>query len=76
MLMPDKLLNEREYLEQHLKDLTSPTGDLGHPVVVQLCGNNVETIVQAGKKLQNYCQGIGIFLGSALRVVLIVLPST
>jgi hypothetical protein len=29
------------------------------PIVVQLCGNNPETIVQAGKKIQGLCDGIG-----------------
>jgi len=60
MLMPDKLLNEQEYLEYHLKDLKTST-DLGlnQPVVVQLCGNNAESIVKAGRMLQNHCQGIG-----------------
>jgi len=60
MLMPDKLLNEQDYLEYHLKDLKTAT-DLGleQPVVVQLCGNDPESIVKAGRILQNHCQGIG-----------------
>ena len=60
MLMPDKLLNEQEYLEYHLKDLKTSTDlALEQPVVVQLCGNNAESIVKAGRMLQNHCQGIG-----------------
>ncbi|KAF5356975.1 hypothetical protein D9756_006638 [Leucocoprinus leucothites] len=64
MLMPDKLLNEQEYLEQHLKDLTAATASgLEHPVVVQLCGNDPDSIAQAGRRLQNHCQAIDLNLG-------------
>jgi tRNA-dihydrouridine synthase 1 len=60
MLLPEKLLNEQEYLEYHIRDLTIASADpLNGPVVVQLCGNDPEIIVQAGKKLQNYCTAIG-----------------
>ncbi len=60
MLLPEKLLNEQEYLEYHIRDLTVASADpLNAPVVVQLCGNDPEIIVQAGKKLQNYCTAIG-----------------
>lgn len=58
MLMPDKILNDVEYFQHRLRDLTMDS-ELGRPVVVQLCGNDVQTIVQAGKKLQGYCDGIG-----------------
>jgi tRNA-dihydrouridine synthase 1 len=58
MLLPDRLLNDQEYLEHHIRDLTLDP-EFGHPVVVQLCGNDVQTIVDAGRKLQNYCDGIG-----------------
>ena len=61
MLMPDRLLDDQQYLEHHLRDLTL-NSPLGHPVVVQLCGNDLESIVQAGRKLQNYCDGIGTSL--------------
>ncbi|KAG6872703.1 hypothetical protein C0995_007371 [Termitomyces sp. Mi166 len=57
MLMPDKILNDLEYFEHRLRDLTLDA-ELGRPVVVQLCGNNVQTIVEAGKKLQGHCDGI------------------
>ncbi|KAJ7167420.1 t-diRNAhydrouridine synthase [Mycena crocata] len=63
MLKPDSLLNDQEYLEFHLRDLTMNAACRERPVVVQLCGNNPETIVQAGKKLQNYCNGIDLNLG-------------
>ncbi|KAG6854487.1 hypothetical protein C0991_006089 [Blastosporella zonata] len=62
MLIPDKLLNDREYYEHHIRDLTLDS-DLGRPVVVQLCGNDVQTIVQAGRKLQEVCDGIDLNLG-------------
>jgi len=57
MLMPDKILNDQQYFEHHIRDLTLDS-ELGHPVVVQLCGNDVDTIVQAGRKLQGFCDGI------------------
>lgn len=59
MLIPSRLLDEQEYLEHQLKDLSVTASGLEEPVVVQLCGNDPDTIVKAGRKLQNYCQGIG-----------------
>jgi hypothetical protein len=60
MLVPEMLLNDQDYLEYHIRDLTAASADpLNGPVVVQLCGHDPETIVQAGKKLQNYCTAIG-----------------
>lgn len=59
MLNSDALLNDQDYLEFHLRDLTTEASSTERPVVVQLCGNDTETIVRAGKKIQNYCQGIG-----------------
>jgi len=59
MLMPDRLLNDQDYLEHHIRDLSLGADDLTRPVVVQLCGNDVEAIVQAGRKLQAYCDGVG-----------------
>ncbi|EKM77358.1 hypothetical protein AGABI1DRAFT_77367 [Agaricus bisporus var. burnettii JB137-S8] len=58
MLMSTKLLSDQEYLETHLKDLSTVVSGLENPVVAQLCGNDPDAIVQAGRKLQNYCQGI------------------
>ncbi|GLB42381.1 putative catalyzes the synthesis of dihydrouridine, a modified base found in the D-loop of most tRNAs [Lyophyllum shimeji] len=62
MLMPDRILNDPEYFEHHLRDL-SLDAELGNPVVVQLCGNDVDAIVQAGRKLQRFCDGIDLNLG-------------
>lgn len=59
MLMPNRLLNEQEYLEYHLRDLSTVSSGLDQPVVVQLCGHDPDTIVKAGRMLQNYCHGIG-----------------
>ncbi|OJA11379.1 hypothetical protein AZE42_05159 [Rhizopogon vesiculosus] len=62
MLDPHKLLEDQDYLEFHEHDLTLDHGacsGIGKPVVVQLCGNDPETIVQAGKKIQSLCDGIG-----------------
>ncbi|KAJ7038007.1 FMN-linked oxidoreductase [Mycena alexandri] len=59
MLNSDALLGDQDYLGFHLRDLTMEPSSPERPVVVQLCGNDAETIVRAGKKIQNYCQGIG-----------------
>ncbi len=62
MLVSDKLLNDRDYLEYHLRDLSAGNQDeFSRPVVAQLCGNDSETIVKAGRKIQNYCDAIGKF---------------
>ncbi|KAG0696121.1 FMN-linked oxidoreductase [Suillus ampliporus] len=66
MLDPHKLLEDRDYLEFHQRDLTLGRGawnGMDEPVVVQLCGNDPETIVQAGKKIQGLCHGIDLNLG-------------
>jgi len=62
MLDSHKLLEDRDYLEFHERDLTLERcawSGMDKPVVVQLCGNDPETIVQAGKKIQGLCDGIG-----------------
>lgn len=62
MYSPEKLLNDRDYFEYHLRDLTLGAEDpLHRPVVAQLCGNDPELIVQAGRKLQAHCDAIGSF---------------
>jgi len=62
MYIPERLLNDREYLDYHLRDLTSCSEDpsFHRPVVAQLCGNDPDIIVQAGRKLQGYCDAIGM----------------
>lgn len=60
MCVPEKLLSDKDYLEYHIRDITlGGDNELTRPVVAQLCGNNPETIVQAGRKLQSYCDAIG-----------------
>lgn len=63
MYNPHSLLNDQQYLEYHIRDLAgsgiSDLGNLERPVVAQLCGNDPDTIVQAGRKLQGYCDAIG-----------------
>jgi tRNA-dihydrouridine synthase 1 len=62
MLDPHKLLEDRDYLEFHERDLTlgrDAWSGMDRPVVVQLCGNDPEIVVQAGKKIQGFCDGIG-----------------
>ncbi|KAF9479789.1 FMN-linked oxidoreductase [Pholiota conissans] len=64
MYIPERLLNDQEYLEYHIRDLTAAGEDeTSRPVVVQLCGNDPELVVQAGKKVQGYCDAIDINLG-------------
>ncbi|KAJ7635031.1 FMN-linked oxidoreductase [Roridomyces roridus] len=70
MLKPENLLNDQDYLEFHLRDLTMKPSSPEKPVVVQLCGNDPETIVQAGRKLQNFCDGIDLNLGCPQQVAL------
>ncbi|KAF8196014.1 FMN-linked oxidoreductase [Pholiota molesta] len=60
MYVPDKLLNDQEYLEYHIRDLTAAGQDEFHgPVVAQLCGNDPELVVQAGRRIQSHCDAIG-----------------
>ena len=60
MLLPQRLLNDREYLEYWLRDLTSGGEESMSKTVVQLCGNDTEELVQAGRKVAGYCSGIGM----------------
>lgn len=62
MYVSEKLLNDRDYLEFHIRDLAPKevgSEEFNHPVIAQLCGNDPDTIVQAGRKIQNYCDAIG-----------------
>ncbi|KAF8155721.1 FMN-linked oxidoreductase [Crassisporium funariophilum] len=66
MYNPHLLLNDQQYLEYHIRDLSAIAADPGcleRPVVAQLCGNDPELIVQAGRKLQTYCDAIDLNLG-------------
>ena len=61
MLLPERLLNDQEYLEFHLRGL-GDTDD--RPIVVQLCGNDPELVVKAARKVQSQCDAIGITIYS------------
>ncbi|EAU89497.2 t-diRNAhydrouridine synthase [Coprinopsis cinerea okayama7 len=63
MLLPEKLLNDQEYLEFHLRDLQTFAKLKTRPVVVQLGGNDPDLVVQAGRKMQQWCDGIDLNLG-------------
>ncbi|KAJ3550403.1 hypothetical protein NMY22_g512 [Coprinellus aureogranulatus] len=63
MLLPERLLNDQDYLEFHLRDLTLLGSERTKPVVVQLCGNDPEMVVKAGRKVQNHCDTIDLNLG-------------
>ena len=58
MLQPDRLLNDTDYLQFHLRDLTMRQKD--HTVVVQLCGNDPFLVVEGARKVEQYCDGIGM----------------
>lgn len=60
MYIPERLLSDKDYLEYHIRDLSMGSGnELTRPVIAQLCGNDPEIVVQAGRKLQPYCDAIG-----------------
>ncbi|THU78747.1 FMN-linked oxidoreductase [Dendrothele bispora CBS 962.96] len=62
MLIPERLINDQDYFEFHRRDLTTKIDGLETPVVVQLCGNDPQIVVEAGRKLQDCCDGIGVRL--------------
>ncbi|KAK0496023.1 FMN-linked oxidoreductase [Armillaria luteobubalina] len=61
MLQPDKLINDKDYLEFHLRDLSRRPQE--HRVVVQLCGNDPDVTVEGARKIQNHCDGVDLNLG-------------
>ena len=66
MLIPDKILNDRDYLEFHQRDLELASNALdGPPTIVQVCGNDTEQVVQAAKRVQTLCEGIGAYPSSS-----------
>jgi len=68
MYLPEKLLHDQDYQEYHIRDLTlGSQSDLNQPVVAQLCGNDPEMIVQAGRRIQGYCDAIGQITSCACR---------
>ncbi|KAF9788238.1 FMN-linked oxidoreductase [Thelephora terrestris] len=79
MLHPDKLLYDQGYLEHHILNMdptsnlsglgTGYCGDLhlAKPVVAQVCGNDVQKIVEACKKIVGHCDAIDLNLGCPLK---------
>ena len=66
MLDSHKLLNDREYLDFHLRDLQFCRDGyddlgLGRPVVVQLCGNDPDVVVKAARQVEGLCDAIGVY---------------
>ena len=56
MLLPERLLNDRDYLEFHRRGLRDGPDA---PVVVQLCGNDPETVVRAARTVVDRADAIG-----------------
>ena len=56
MLLPDRLLNDQEYLEFHKRGLRDAQDT---PVVVQICGNDPEIVVRAARTLVDRTDAIG-----------------
>lgn len=63
MLQPHRLLNDQQYLDFHLRDLqvSRQQSVFGSPVVVQLCGNDPEVIIKAARKVENWCDAVGMY---------------
>ena len=79
MYNPHSLLNDPQYLEYHIRDLGSRTAGSGNherPVVAQLWGNDPDIVVQAGRKLQGYCDAIGELKTAAAAYVSLRLQMT
>ena len=63
MLLPERLLEDREYLEFHTLGLRGPQ-DM--PVVVQLCGNDPDVLVRAARKVVDEADAIGACSSSTI----------
>ncbi|RPD58055.1 FMN-linked oxidoreductase [Lentinus tigrinus ALCF2SS1-6] len=60
MLLPDRLLNDQDYLEFHTRGLRE---DYDSPVVVQLCGNDPDVVVRAAKTVVDRADAVDLNLG-------------
>ncbi|KAI0762936.1 FMN-linked oxidoreductase [Fomes fomentarius] len=60
MLLPERLLEDKDYLEFHTRGLHG-LNDM--PIVVQLCENNLEVVVRAARKVVDKADAIDINLG-------------
>ena len=62
MLHPDRLLEDREYLEFHRRGLRE---GLDAPVVVQLCGNDPEVVLKAARQIVDRADAIGAYFSKS-----------
>lgn len=63
MYTPEKLEQDEEYRRRALNDLIyerSLPEDLRRPVIVQLGGRNIQTMVKAARLFEAHCDGIGM----------------
>ncbi|KAL1940389.1 hypothetical protein VTO73DRAFT_8961 [Trametes versicolor] len=60
MLVPERLLNDQEYLESHQRGLRDGPDT---PVVVQLCGNDPGTVLKAARTVVDRADAIDLNLG-------------
>ena len=56
MLLPERLLNDQDYLEFHLRGLRE---EYDRPVVIQLCGNDPDVVVRAARQVVDRADAIG-----------------
>ncbi|EJD53298.1 FMN-linked oxidoreductase [Auricularia subglabra TFB-10046 SS5] len=64
MFMANRLVNDVPYRERHMADLMRGwTTPLGRPVVVQLGGNDPETMCAAARIVEPYCDAVDVNLG-------------
>ena len=63
MLLSDLILTSKEYRKKIFK-----TCKKDRPLIVQICGNNPNIMLQAAKKFEKYCDGIDINLGCPQKV--------
>jgi tRNA-dihydrouridine synthase 1 len=67
MLNPASLLGDKDYHDFHVRDLQISKA-LRLPVVVQVCGNDIETIVKGAKTVAGWCDGIGNVTWAVVRM--------
>lgn len=68
MFIAEKLLQDEEYRRLHLLDLeTGLNAPLGRPVVVQLAGNDPETIFAAAKIIEPFCDAVRMLTADGAR---------
>jgi tRNA-dihydrouridine synthase 1 len=60
MLNSNELLENPDYLQTWLRDLSLADDRLRGSTVVQLCGNDPDTLVKAARCVSSYCSGIGM----------------